>query len=39
VAICPSSTGFGTKVSSRDAPLPKQSRPLHFDQELGYRTR
>jgi kynurenine formamidase len=39
VAICPASTGFGTKISGRDAPLPKLAQPLHWDQGLGYRTR
>jgi kynurenine formamidase len=40
VAICPpGSTKAGTKVSKRDAPLPRISKPLHWDQGVGYRTR
>jgi kynurenine formamidase len=38
VAICPPRTAKGTRISSRDAPLPKRS-PLHWDQGLGYRVR
>jgi kynurenine formamidase len=30
VAICPPGTPHGVKVSSRDAPLPKSSKPLHW---------
>jgi kynurenine formamidase len=39
VAICPSSTGKGIWISRRDAPLPKSSRPLHWNAGLGYRVR
>jgi kynurenine formamidase len=40
VAICPpSSTPKGALVSRRDAPLPRHSKPLHWNTKLGYRTR
>jgi kynurenine formamidase len=39
VAICPPSTGEGTRISGRDAPLPKSGKPLHWDTTLGYRVR
>jgi kynurenine formamidase len=39
VAICPASTAKGFRVSGRDAPLPKQSKPLHWDTNKGYRVR
>jgi kynurenine formamidase len=39
VAICPPSTGKGTRISRRDAPLPRSSRPLRWDAGLGYRVR
>jgi kynurenine formamidase len=39
VAICPPATSRGTRISRRDAPLPRHSRPLHWDQRLGYRVR
>jgi kynurenine formamidase len=39
VAICPASTAKGTQISGRDAPLPKSSKPLHWDTKLGYRVR
>ena len=39
VAICPASTATGATISSRDAPLPKSSRPLHWSAKLGYRVR
>jgi len=39
VAICPSSTAKGTLISGKDAPLPKSSKPLHWDANLGYRVR
>ena len=39
VAICPASTAKGTLVSGREAPLPKSSKPLHWDTKLGYRVR
>src|SRR5215212_1899593 len=39
VAICPPTTGKGTRISPRDAPLPKHSSPLHWNNALGYRVR
>jgi kynurenine formamidase len=39
VAICPAWTRGGSRISGRDAPLPKSSRPLHWDARLGYRVR
>jgi hypothetical protein len=39
VAICPPTTKGGTRISRRDAPLPKQSKNLRWNEELGYRTR
>jgi kynurenine formamidase len=39
IAICPSSTAHGTRISHRDAPLPKRSKHLHWDTRLGYRVR
>ncbi len=39
VAICPPSTKAGVRISSADAPLPKSSKPLHWDASLGYRVR
>jgi kynurenine formamidase len=39
VAICPPSTPTGTRISRRDAPLPRYSRPLRWDASLGYRVR
>jgi kynurenine formamidase len=39
VAICPGSTAKGFRISGRDAPLPKQSKPLHWDTSKGYRVR
>jgi kynurenine formamidase len=39
VAICPPGTAKGTRISGRDAPLPKSSRLLHWDTALGYRVR
>jgi kynurenine formamidase len=38
VAICPSSTPIGTRITSRESPLPK-GKPLHWDKKLGYRVR
>ena len=38
VAICPPSVP-GTRISRRDAPLPKYATPLHWDATLGYRVR
>src|SRR4051812_41491285 len=39
VAICPPKTKKGVKISRRDAPLPKHSSPLHWNDALGYRVR
>lgn len=39
VAICPPATRRGTRISSRDAPLPSYPSPLTWNAELGYRTR
>jgi kynurenine formamidase len=39
VAICPAATAKGRLVSARDAPLPKSSKPLHWNRALGYRVR
>jgi kynurenine formamidase len=39
IAICPSSTAKGTRISRRDAPLPKSGKRLHWDRKLGYRVR
>ena len=39
VAICPPSWRFGTRISGRDAPLPRIASPLHWNDQLGYRTR
>jgi kynurenine formamidase len=39
VAICPSSTAKGARISGRDAPLPRSSKRLHWDRRLGYRIR
>jgi kynurenine formamidase len=39
VAICPPKTAIGVRISGRDAPLPKQSSPLHYDEAKGYRVR
>jgi kynurenine formamidase len=39
VAICPPSTARGTRISGRDAPLPRSDSPLHWDEGLGYRVR
>jgi kynurenine formamidase len=38
-AICPPGTRRGTKPSRKDAPLKRIATPLHFDAQLGYRTR
>ena len=38
VAICPPKTGFGARISARDAPLPKGAE-LHWNAQLGYRVR
>lgn len=39
IAICPPGTKKGTRVSKRDAPLPRSAAPLHWDAGLGYRAR
>jgi kynurenine formamidase len=39
VAVCPAATAKGTRISGRDAPLPKSGKPLHWDKNLGYRVR
>ena len=39
VAICPSGTAKGDRISDRDAPLPSYPSPLHWDTSLGYRVR
>jgi len=39
VAICPPKTKKGTKISGKDAPLPKYSSDLHWNPALGYRVR
>ena len=39
VAICPPSWRFGTRISGRDAPLSRIASPLHWNDQLGYRTR
>lgn len=39
VAICPPSVRRGTRISRRDAPLPRYANPLRWDPALGYRVR
>jgi kynurenine formamidase len=40
IAICPQgSTDRGVRISEADAPLPRFADPLHWDEQLGYRTR
>lgn len=40
VAVCPPSWKFGVTVDPlRDSPLPRQSKPLRWDPEKGYRHR
>ena len=39
VAICPPKTKKGVKISRKDAPLPKSSSPLHWDDQKGFRVR
>jgi kynurenine formamidase len=39
VAICPSDSKHGKKISSKDAPLPRKSTDLHWDFAKGYRVR
>jgi kynurenine formamidase len=39
VAICPSDSEHGKKISSKDAPLPRKSTDLHWNFAKGYRVR
>lgn len=40
VAVCPPDWKYGVQVNPQtDSPLPRQARPLRWDQEKGYRTR
>ena len=40
IAICPSDWTHGTTITSAtESPLPKQSKPLHWDTKLGMRVR
>jgi len=39
VAICPPTTGRGTRISRADAPLARYATPLHWNAALGYRVR
>jgi kynurenine formamidase len=39
VAICPPSSRRGRKISRRDAPMPRISKPLHWDAGNGVRIR
>jgi hypothetical protein len=39
IAICPPNAPHGARISGSDAPLPKSSKPLHWDTALGYRVR
>jgi kynurenine formamidase len=40
VAICPADWRYGVTVGELpEAPLPKSDRPLHWDPQLGFRTR
>ena len=40
IAICPPDWKFGVSVGQvPDAPLPKQTKPLHWDEKLGMRVR
>jgi kynurenine formamidase len=39
VAICPSSTGKGVSIPSREGPLPRSGSKLHWDASKGYRAR
>ncbi|ODT56338.1 cyclase [bacterium SCN 62-11] len=40
VAVCPSDWKYGVRVDPKaDSPLPRQSRPLRWDEAKGYRTR
>ncbi len=39
VAICPATWKYGAVAGPADAPLPKSSRPLHWDAAAGVRVR
>ena len=39
VAICPPSVKAGRRISGRDAPLPRSSAALHWDERRGFRVR
>jgi len=39
VAICPPDWKYGTTPGAADAPLPRSSRPLHWDSKVGTRVR
>jgi kynurenine formamidase len=39
IAICPSTSAHGAKISSKDAPLSRKSKPLHWDASNGVRVR
>jgi kynurenine formamidase len=39
IAICPPNAPHGARISGSDAPLPRSSKPLHWDPALGYRVR
>ncbi len=40
IAICPPDWQYGVSVDQLpEAPLPKASKPLHWDEQLGYRVR
>jgi len=39
VAICPADWKYGVRIGDKDAPLPKSSRPLHWDERAGMRVR
>ena len=39
IAICPADWKFGSSIGDADAPLPKSSRPLHWDRQAEIRIR
>ena len=39
VAICPADWNYGVSIGPGDAPLPKSSKPLHWDAAAGTRVR
>ena len=40
IAICPPDWGYGVRIdSAQESPLPKQARPLVWDDETGMRVR